>query len=315
MANLQIGDSKPKSIYYGNNKIKEAWLGSTKLWSSNVPTFVAVGYSGFIAYSSDAGITWNNTTSGVSDDLNFIVASPDLFVVSGYNTSYILRSTDGITWTKVDTPFSNVDSMTFAQSKFVVVNGSSTLYYSTDAITWSSVTTSMYNMYSIEYVNDRFFATDGSQAWYSIDLSTWNYFSVPTIYPNVFGGGGGTYLIASSSTTNQIIATSNNGVNWTSSNVLYGRRVYDIEYGNGYSIMTTINDTDYHMVAKYSAATWSYSMPDLVRKRRLAYSSTYGIFGTVASLNYNFLYSTDGITWTTVTNAFTKNPTSIAFKE
>ena len=71
-------------------------------------TFVGVGSSGKILTSSD-GISWDNRTTGTSNELNEVAYGNNTHVVVGGGRT-LVYSTDGISWT-YKTLFSGGDNL------------------------------------------------------------------------------------------------------------------------------------------------------------------------------------------------------------
>jgi PKD repeat protein len=111
LCSLPAGAPELKKVAYGANR------------------FVAVGTGGKI-YSSANGITWTETTSGVTDDLFAIRFADGVFVAAGSN-GRILPSADGLTWMN-KTPATSTAHF----SGVARYNG--TWYVSTGYETWTS---------------------------------------------------------------------------------------------------------------------------------------------------------------------------------
>ena len=113
---------------------------------------VAVGDTGLIIRSSDAGVTWSPQTVPVSVGvattiLRGVIYAGGQFVAAGDSqigqrfSTVIVTSPDGSTWTRHDVPYSQTArAITYTGSRYIVAGGSSTVLTSTDAITWTAET-------------------------------------------------------------------------------------------------------------------------------------------------------------------------------
>ncbi len=213
--------------------------------------FVAVGgYSGIvskIATSTD-GITWTavaDNTFGTSAIQNIAYVDGKFFASGGSKTAY---STDGETWTALaDIAFG---SIAYGNGKFVSGGGSGKMWTSTDGITWTEVANSPFsissNIVDIVYGNGTFVAGAFLQSSpihtamaTSTDGTNW------TIVSNGFGYYNqieaivyvdGKFFAVGSFNSNGKIATSSDGITWTTVNLstLFSDNIiYDIAYGNG----------------------------------------------------------------------------------
>lgn len=230
MPTLQIGEVKPKQIYYGSDKIKEAWLGNLKLWSSSVPTLVTVGRKGKVYYSLDM-TTWINATvlSGLVNNAGRVTITNDgnkFVLLTIYNgTIYSFYSEDGINWTSV-TPVGMAGEPTSIEYKQGIFVASSTggLYYSYNGVNWQRTITN--HMNRVKYLNGRFLAVGASgKSYYSFDGINWTAMSISNAIPGDIATA--TYL--------------------------------DVTYGNNCYIMTSPKDdaNTNNTLVSYDGFTWS----------------------------------------------------------
>ena len=113
---------------------------------------VAVGDTGLIIRSSDAGVTWAPptvpTSVGVATiTFRAVIFAGGQFVAIGQDqigqvlSTVIVTSPDGITWTRRDVPYTqSARAITYTGSRYIVGGGTSTILTSTDAITWTAET-------------------------------------------------------------------------------------------------------------------------------------------------------------------------------
>ena len=128
--------------------------------------YVAVGYSGKIAYSSD-GINWTAASSPVTVTLTDICYGNGRFVAVG--NKKILYSMDAVTWTLIPdsgSDYNFASSVCYGNGKFVAGGGYGKMAYSTDGINWTLVSDSKFSnvshIYGVRYGNGKFIASGGS---------------------------------------------------------------------------------------------------------------------------------------------------------
>ena len=101
---------------------------------------VTVGSGGVILASSD-GITWEQRTSGTTNNLNGVIWNGTMFVAVGA-LGTILSSTDGITWiTQTSNTTDTLNGISWNGNGFIAVGGNSlsgTAFVSVDGFTWSA---------------------------------------------------------------------------------------------------------------------------------------------------------------------------------
>lgn len=113
---------------------------------------VAVGDTGLIIRSSDAGVTWAPptvpTSVGVATTtFRAVIFAGGQFVAVGQDqiglvlSTVIVTSPDGTTWTRRDVPYTqSARAITYTGSRYIVGGGTSTILTSTDAIAWTAET-------------------------------------------------------------------------------------------------------------------------------------------------------------------------------
>ena len=205
--------------------------------------FVAVAQSGAgnRVMTSPDGKTWTIRTSAANYPWTKVVYGNGIFVAtagSGGVGSFAMYSTDnGVTWTLSGIPaqtINNINGLTFGDGKFVAMGARS--YVSTDGINWTQGTTNLSDVqWSVVYGNGRFVAVEGDafspNSAYSVDGLTWTLASVPFVaagWDGIAFGGGKFVAISAGS---QTVATSTNGINWTSQTLVSGTSWYNVAYG------------------------------------------------------------------------------------
>jgi hypothetical protein len=127
-----------------------------------------------------------------------------------------MTSTDGTTWTTNGglITSSNLNSVTFGNSLFVVGGSGGILFTSTDALTWTSRTSNTSsNIQALTYGSVYVYAGAGGVVASSTDAITWTT-RASTVSTSLTAATytSGIYVLAGSNT----ILSSNDGTNWTS---------------------------------------------------------------------------------------------------
>jgi hypothetical protein len=149
---------------------------------SGTPTFVAAGWAGRRAYSTDLGLTWTDVSdafNGGGGDDEFLLRAVSYghgqFVAVGWK---ILTSPDGVTWTARKAPqtqwLGGIQLST--PGRLVATGGFGYSAYSEDAITWKLGGTVGANApsRSLAFGAGMFVtATDGGKWWSSSDGLAW----------------------------------------------------------------------------------------------------------------------------------------------
>jgi len=229
-------------------------------------TFVAVGESGKMAYSSD-GVTWSAvgtspfvTSFGSTYYITAIAYGNGTFVamrgwVRAYSTGEIATSTDGgVTWTPIDVDsifgtYSPIYAIAYGNNTFVAGSQSpplssiqehTSMWTSTNGTIWTSVTVN-YTINAIAHnggtgAASRFvavcnsgkmmYSSDNGVTWTAVTDSTFGATDIRAI-----AWGGGKFVAGGG----YKMATSTDGVTWTTVNVitLGTPDIKAIAYGNG----------------------------------------------------------------------------------
>ena len=158
-------------------------------WGNNA--WVAVGYEGKIAYSSN-GRTWTSVPSGTGAGQStfpshsgvlansiWAVAWGNNKFVAGSNYGRLAYSADGRSWTAVaDSGFSaGIFGIAWGNNRFVAGGRDGRIAYSADGISWTAVADSTFrndDIYAFAYGNGRFVAVgDQGRMAYSADGASW----------------------------------------------------------------------------------------------------------------------------------------------
>lgn len=320
MATLQIGDVKPKEIYFGSTKIKEAWLGDAKLWSSSVPTLVTVGNKGKIYYSLDM-TTWNISTviSSLINNGERVIITNDgnkFVILTIYNgIIYSFYSEDGINWTSVTSTGMNEypTSIEYKQGIFVA---SSTygLYYSYDGVNWQIKITGRIN--KVKYLNGRFIAVGyNGKSYYSYDGINWTAMTITSAvtesyktlnYIDVEYGNNSFIMTAKSSADSSVLLISYDFITW--SKVTFPN-AYITSFACGKGKFVGVGDGDVNNALSYRIisyqnevdveSTWNKVYNPKVSLLQVKYIVELGKF--IAVGDRSAYYSIDGVSWTAMT--------------
>ena len=118
--------------------------------ASDGTSYVVVGDSSIIYYSSGAGTTWTNSGAPASTNLIAVTAGPTgTFIAVGaanVNKNTIKSTNSGVTWgasTAILTTTTNLNSITYSPDGYYIVGSStsaaSCAAYSTDGTTWTGI--------------------------------------------------------------------------------------------------------------------------------------------------------------------------------
>ena len=125
------------------NSLSSQWTTSSGFQTGNI-SFISVGDSGTILTSSDNGTTWDNRTSGTTNNLWGVTYGNGIYVVVGDGT--ILTSSDGITW--IIRSAGGGRRVIYRNELFVTVGGK--ILTSTDGISWTTRVSSG-SFYGVDY--------------------------------------------------------------------------------------------------------------------------------------------------------------------
>ncbi|MDY8045809.1 S-layer homology domain-containing protein [Paenibacillus polymyxa] len=223
--------------------------------------FVAVGENGTIINSSD-GIVWTKQDSGVTTSLSEIAWGNGLYVVVGEQN--ILTSSDGEKWTPNTSKTNNrYSTIAWGNGKFVAGGSGNTLQYSSDGITWTSVTvTNSGYIPSVSWVGDQFIAsTVDMKLLTSPDGVTWTprETGINDVITNVVKGDG-KFLGLLGGITGEFgnIATSDNGITWTTSSLSTDTALRSVHYaGNQYTVV----DSRGYIYTSSDGTNWTTQNP------------------------------------------------------
>lgn len=332
MPTLQIGDVKPKEIYFNSTKIKEAWLGDMKLWSSDIRRLVCCGTFGYSGYSTDL-LSWVEHTPD-SQTRRVGTFGNDKFLKSG-DLGYYAWSVDGISWNAYKF-YSYPYALEFIDGKFIAYsNGKITstedtgsFYTSLDGITWEEHKYSFNSNYVVAITPQRVIKVKGIYImgsingciWSSSDGTNWTLRTIPK--SNIssqckdIAYGNGRFIVVGQ---NGYTWYSTDGINWTEV-LAFGYTSTDkdfttICFGNGVFVASTIDSKLYYSTDGMSW-TWSVTMATGYAINQIVFSGEK--FYSVGRGGSSY-YSIDGISWTKMlglkTNTTSDNYSTLIYSE
>ena len=210
------------------------------IWSGT--QFIAVGNAGIITsgglsltsanaiLTSPDGLTWTPQTSGIPGNLLGVAWSGTRYVAVGDVT---LMSTDGINWSKVADNTTGWTSIVWSGAQFAEVGSSGSIRTSPDGITWTSQSSQPASLYGVAWTGVQFVAVGGSggSAFYG--------------FPGVGGTPG-------------YIATSPDGITWTSRTI----GVVGTTYNTSYSLFDAAwNGSKLVVVGEGTSTYFIYTSP------------------------------------------------------
>jgi photosystem II stability/assembly factor-like uncharacterized protein len=267
--------------------------------STPTDLFVAVGASGTVITSTNAGLNWTVQPSGITQTIMAVGYGNGLFVASGGASSsdagHIWTSTNGIAWTEQASPaYEWFQDVLYAGSNYFIIGGK--IITSTNGTAWSIVHGGTgWDIWSVAYGNGVYAAgTLTGDIIISPDGIRW---TQPTTYPDVT-----TIVDMAYCPTNQrfvggisngLIYSVSNGVTWNSHAFVPAEDLYGLYYVHDRFIGTCANG---NLILSPYGITWSdYSTASLQGLRGATYGNNtfvvVGYTGTVVTSQ------DDGATW------------------
>ena len=238
--------------------------------------YVAVGSGGVILTSPDT-VTWTSRTSGTSNILLSVIYAGGQYIAAGSNI--ILSSTDAISWTTVATPSSTIYDIAYSSSLGMYVaaasgsGGSNDIFTSTDGSTWTART---YSGITSNFIGFYCASWDGTQ----------------------FTLGGQDIP----SPDRIVIATSTDGITWTTSSIDSAQGYLDSMLWDGTQLLSggVANVSGTNRPTIYLGSTrYLISTSNRNATFDIAYSGSVYCVVTGGSLdNPAVYYSTNATSWT-----------------
>ena len=252
------------------NMVTDSSFGTSTIYKVTYAAskYVAVGYAGKMAYSTDAE-NWTAVTDskfGESLILNILYINNKFFAVGA--NGKMSTSTDAITWTSVTVNFENninVLSIAYGNNRYVAVGGLGRVSYSDDGETWTKITVTEFDsktMYRIVYAQNKFIAVGDSGYMFS----------------------------------------STDGITWTKENSGLDTALFSIIYAKNKFIASSVNGK---MIASTDGTNWTTVADTKVTTniRDIVYSAEKDIFVLVGNSSA-IAWSADGENWTLSPNSF-----------
>ncbi len=203
--------------------------------------FMAAGSKGVIPISSD-GTNWLVQNVGATNELNGLAFANGLYVAVGSHGA-LFTSEDGLTWSnqfKAPLPPNDLYSVCYGGGQFLAVGQNSTILTSPDGTNWSrQLTGSNTNLVSVCYGNGCYISTGMSfeiVVLRSTNGSNWVPAnpSILLLRSMVFAEGHFTGVGGNSpAAPGGYIATSVDGITWTTRNSGFYDNFGGVAYGNG----------------------------------------------------------------------------------
>ena len=220
--------------------------------------FVAVSWGDTDVMTSIDGMSWTYHTASEANSWWGLAYGNNTFVaVSRDGTTRSMYSIDtGQTWTGSLTPEQNrLEGLTYGSSSFVAVasDGTSRVITSPDGITWTSQSNIPQKQWEgITYDGNQFVAVGSSTyTMVSSNAITWITGSDTQTFHNVVYGNG-LYIAVGGNE----IASSIDGLTWTTRKSVAGNNWYDVAYGNGLFVTISYSGT-YRIATSSDGINWT----------------------------------------------------------
>ncbi len=276
--------------------------------------YFVLGIYGAITTSSD-GTTWTRRSTGTVNDIGSVLHDGTRFVATGSGGT-VLTSTDGTAWAQLTTgSTADFHELAYSGSRYVTA-GFSGVFQSTNLTTWTAVAgTTSDRWTAAAYGGGRFIVANSATTLgtrSSVDGATWN------AAVSIAGAGGNTnglvyganvfvLTMAGFGNTPSKIYTSPDGTGWTqrAADLLpVGTGIFSIAFGNGRFVILTGNQSS---LTSTDGITWtSNPLPSTPVFTRIRYLGN-RFFATASGYGAASHSSSDGISWTAVSDSFGPN--------
>ncbi len=239
----------------------ETWLesdmpttGNWKCLAAGNNKFVAIKYGSSSAATSSNGYTWTTRSMPASRNWNSVVYGNGIFVAVATNlNSGAYSINDGVTWSSTtlptvgDSTLNEWVDIAYGKNKFVAIANTSNVCavgtYSGGVLSWSGqimdviADSSQKDWVSIAYGNNRFVAISSQgDVGYSFDTTTWYGASMPTTGNgalwNSIKYAQGVFFATKGTSANTTVATSPDGIVWTSRTLASSSTWITAAFGN-----------------------------------------------------------------------------------
>lgn len=197
---------------------------------------LALGLGGTILTSPD-GLTWTSRDSGTAAVLSGAAWGAGRWVVVGGGGT-VLFSADGVTYASQPSGVTaDLTDVTFGAGRFVVVGTAGTVLTSPDGVTWAAQQIpEVKNLFSVTWNGSVFVAGGGSTSLLATILTSpdgvtwetrWTHFVANSEVRSV-SWDGGRFVAAGYQFQNVLIATSSDGMTWTSPTINLERALWSV---------------------------------------------------------------------------------------
>lgn len=267
------------SIWYPLDRSIFTIRGRSVAWNGSIWVGAGEG-TNTLAYSQD-GVNWTGLGSTIFTGGNSVAWNGSQWLATGVGSNTLAYSANGTSWTGLgSTIFTSGTSVAWGTDKWVATGaGSNTLAYSANGTSWTGLGSTIFTTANAVAWNGlEWLAGGGREIARSSDGLTWSNTNISTIISSVRGisFSSSNWIVTGTALTNSF-AYSPNGSNWT------GRTVSTI-FAQGLSLAN-----------------------------RGAPIPTPSFLPVFTSINTTLSLTTNGTSWTTVTNPFTSNIFSIAW--
>ena len=205
--------------------------------------FVAAGQSGTVLRSGDSGVTWEEKTWALRQNIEGVAYGDSKFViVSDGSNSEPGTSSDGNTWLANGNVYEMRDII-FGNNLFVGVGDAGSVYYTNNGLNFTNGTSNTSNhLYGITYGNSKYVAVGYNITTHSTDGSSWTISEPSVLNRNIYSVAyGDSKFIA---VGDRVVMTSTDGISWATKSTSY-RYFYDIIYANSKFLAVSTNETIY----------------------------------------------------------------------
>jgi hypothetical protein len=299
IVDLSNGDPK-RTVYIRASSVYED--------TENPPLYVMVGYSGYIATSSD-GQTWTQQASGTTEHLWAVDYQNGRFIVCGDNGT-ILTSSDGITWSIKSSGVSvALEGALYDDGLYIATGNSGKILTSYDSTTWTERLTGGTKIIDPTKKRDGFVAVGANGYYVSPDAITWTWHKLIVSHGYFIGSGTSVVnnnitiagCINDSGSLNIAYAqSSNDGESFTV--VEYASpsngRMLDMVYGLG--VYVAVGQPN---IIQWSSdgTTWNTCTPSGGTPDYIAVTFDGTLFHAYSATTKHHAYSADGKSWTLTT--------------
>jgi hypothetical protein len=258
-------------------------------------TFVAVGESGTVRYSSDNGSSWDNGTSGTTREFYEIAYGDNTFVAVGQRGTHSYSGDNGNSWsTGTWSSTNDITGVAFGNNTFIGVS-STYLTKSTDnGSNWNLIGSGV-RVYDVTFGNSKFVASGavGAIQISANNGSNWSSGSSGTSTNTLYGITFGNNKFFSVGNSGKLIISSDNGSTFSNLTSPVTKNIYSVAFGNnifvgvGYRTVVVSNNDGSTVTEKENNLTFN----------DVTFGN--GVFAAVGD-DEKIYTSTDGDTWTKV---------------